>query len=217
MYNLVFNYRGYMLDMIKTKTPNSCVPEYILNTLNNKEEKDGRKKISKLTLQDTLNDLGMKCIDEGCSINQIADFCNKRKVIYYALDYKYKLFETNKDKGFTKINSLPKLVFMSANNHLYPIIDREERETIFKTYSLIGGGMKKQKSQEKTKPKNNNTQKIFIHYGDMIFYALLGHVRKLKQDDDSNNNYRIVITKRGLCNTLFYDEVLEKIIFVMGN
>ena len=26
MYNLVFNYRGYMLDMIETKTPNSCVP-----------------------------------------------------------------------------------------------------------------------------------------------------------------------------------------------
>ena len=132
MYNLVFNYRGYMLDMIETKTPNSCVPEYILNTLNNPNEKDGRKKIAKLTLQDTLNDLGMKCIDEGCNINQIADFCNKRKIIYYALDYRYKLFETNKDKGFTKINSLPKLVFMSANNHLYPITDKEERETIFK-------------------------------------------------------------------------------------
>ena len=63
MYNLVFNYRGYMLDMIETKTPNSCVPEYILNTLNNPNEADGRKRIKKLTLQDTLNDLNMKCID----------------------------------------------------------------------------------------------------------------------------------------------------------
>ena len=44
MYNLVFNYRGYMLDMIKTKTPNSCVPEYILNTLNNPNEKTAEKR-----------------------------------------------------------------------------------------------------------------------------------------------------------------------------
>ena len=179
MYNLVFNYRGYMLDMIKTKTPNSCVPEYTLNTLNNKEEKDGRKKISKLTLQDTLNDLGMKCIDEGCSINQIADFCNKRKIIYYALDYRYKLFETNKDMGFSKINMLPKLVFMSANNHLYPITDKEKRETIFKTSSICGGGIKKiKKSQQQTETKNN---KIFIHYEDMNFYGLLEHVKKFKK------------------------------------
>ena len=48
MYNLVFNYRGYMLDMIKTKTPNSCVPEYILNTLNNPDETNYRKKNNKI-------------------------------------------------------------------------------------------------------------------------------------------------------------------------
>ena len=96
----------------------------------------------------------MKCIDEGCSINQIADFCNKRKVIYYALDYRYKLFETNKDMGFSKINMLPELVFMSANNHLYPINDKEERETIFKKSSICGGGIKKiKKSQQQTETK----------------------------------------------------------------
>ena len=110
------------------------------------------------------------------------------------MDYRYKLFETNKDKGFTKINSLPKLVFMSANNHLYPITDKEERETIFKKSSICGGGIKKiKKSQQQTETKNN---KIFIHYEDMNFYGLLEHVKKLKKDDDINNNYRIIITKK---------------------
>ena len=103
----------------------------------------------------------MECIDEGCSINQIADFCNKRKVIHYALDYRYKLFETNKDKGFTKINSLPELVFMSANNHLYPITDKEERETIFKRSSICGGGIKKFKNHN-NKQKQKSIKYLFI-------------------------------------------------------
>ena len=48
----------------------------------------------------------------------------------------------------------------------------------------------------------------------MNFYGLLEHVKKLKKDDDINNNYRIIITKKGLCNTIFYDEIEQKI-FIM--
>ena len=72
----------------------------------------------------------------------------------------------------------------------------------------MGGGIKKiKKSQQQTETKNN---KIFIHYEDMNFYGLLEHVKKLKKDDDTNNNYRIIITKKGLCNTIFYDEIEQK-------
>ena len=73
------------------------------------------------------------------------------------------------------------------------------------------GVLKNKKSQQQTETKNN---KIFIHYEDMNFYGLLEHVKKLKKDDDINNNYRIIITKKGLCNTIFYDEI-EQNIFIM--
>ena len=64
------------------------------------------------------------------------------KIIYYALDYKYKTYATN--SGKVSANHLPKLVFMCANNHLYPITDEAKRETIFRSQSIsIGGGMKK--------------------------------------------------------------------------
>ena len=66
------------------------------------------------------------------------------------------------------------------------------------------------KNKRKTETKNNSIQKIFIHYEDMNFYGLLEHVKKLKKDDDTNNNYRIIITKKGLCNTIFYDEIEQK-------
>ena len=87
-----------------------------------------------------VTELNMAKIDEGCSIAQIANFCMLHKITYYALNYKYKLFETNNDVGYH--SNLPRLVFMCANNHLYPIDDNEKRETIFKKCSIIGGGMK---------------------------------------------------------------------------
>jgi len=50
----------------------------------------------------------------------------------------------------------------------------------------------------------------------MNFYALLEYVKQLKEKDDINNDYRIIITKQGLCNTIFYDEIQQKI-FIMEN
>ena len=72
-------------------------------------------------MKKVIDDLGMVREDEGCCIAQIANLCNKRKVIYYALDFKHKLFETNKDT--TPRNDLPRLIFICANNHLYTTTD----------------------------------------------------------------------------------------------
>ena len=44
MYGTVFNYKGFMLDAIETKTPNCCVPEYIHDLLYNPTETDFRKR-----------------------------------------------------------------------------------------------------------------------------------------------------------------------------
>ena len=46
-----------------------------------------------------LEEVKMNAIGEGCSIEQIAGFCDIHKITYYALDFKYKLFETNNHKG----------------------------------------------------------------------------------------------------------------------
>ena len=54
--------------------------------------------------------------DEGCGVAQVADFCTKQYIQLYALEYKHKLFETNKDE--IPNNNLPRLVFMCANNRM---------------------------------------------------------------------------------------------------
>ena len=115
---------------------------------------------------------------EGCCIEQIANFCKKRKVIFDALDYKHNLFETNKDT--TPRNDLPRLVFICANNHLYPITDGEQRETIFKSCSKIGGAIKKYKAQQKFENdiKKDVKTEIYVHVEDMRLYGLLEVVRK---------------------------------------
>ena len=79
-------------------------------------------------MKNVIGDLGMVREDEGCCIAQIANLCNERKVIYYALDFKHKLFETNEDTA--PKNNLPRLIFICANNHLCPITD-EEKEKLY--------------------------------------------------------------------------------------
>ena len=145
MYGTVFNYLGYMANAVNTN--DCCVPQFIFDTLHNPSENNPRKRIAKLTMKNVIDDLGMQREDEGCCIEQIANFCKKRKVIFYALDYKHNLFETNKDEA--PRNDLPRLVFICANNHLYPITDEGQRETIFKSCSKTGGGIKKYKAQQK--------------------------------------------------------------------
>lgn len=70
------------------------------------------------------------------------------------MDFKHKLFETNKDT--TPRNDLPRLIFICANNHLYPITDEEKRETIFKPCSNVGGSIKKYKTQQEFEHKLSN-------------------------------------------------------------
>ena len=204
MYGAKFNYLGYMANA--GYNDNCCVPKYIFNTLHNPNETNPRKRIAKLTMKNVIDDLGMVTEDEGCSIAQIANLCNKRKVIYYALNFKYKLFETNKD-NVPKTN-LPRLVFICANNHLYPITDEEKRETIFKTYSNTGGQIKKYKTQQKFEHKKSNgtEEQIYVFQEGMSIYGLLEHVKN-KYEEDKESKYRIIITQRGVCNELFYEEI----------
>ena len=87
----------------------------------------------------------------------------------YALAYKHKLFETNTDE--LPNNNLPRLVFMCAENHMYPVLDEERRETIVKTSSEIGGKLNKYRAQQKFEHKiNNGTENKINKY--IYIYAL---------------------------------------------
>ena len=115
------------------------------------------------------------------------------------------MFETNKDEA--PRNDLPRLVFICANNHIYPITDAEQRETIFKSCSKVGGAIKKYKTQQKFENdiKKDVKTEIYVHVEDMCLYGLLEVVKKKYEEEQGD--YRIIITQRGLCNTLFYDEI----------
>ena len=137
-----------------------------------------------------------------------------------------------------KQNGLPRLVFICASNHWHPITDEEHRQTIPKTSSTVGGGIRTYKTQQRFEHNmNNGTQsRIYALGNDMSFYALIEHVKKQKEealrthfkhtldyeededyigacliDSDGISNkigvYRIIVTQRGLCNDIFYNEI----------
>ena len=208
MYGTVFNYLGYGLQARQGKIPNACVPQYLRELYNNDEETNPRKRLKKLTLEKIVEELGMVSITDGCDTEQIKKFCEMHKITYYALNYKYKTFDTNNHMNYN--SNLPRLVFMCAENHLYPIEDEDSRATIFKTCSNIGGGLKKYKTQqhfENNTLKLNSTTKAFIHLEDMNFWALYDHV--MSQSDVLISN-RIVLTVPGSCHDIFYEELQRK-------
>ena len=58
------------------------------------------------------------------------------------MNFRYKLLETNYNPKNNRHHKT--LVFLCANNHLYPVEKEEDRQTIFKKYaSSTGGGIKK--------------------------------------------------------------------------
>ena len=55
-----------------------------------------------------LKELEMERIDEGCCLNQIIKFCTKYKIIYYALDFKFKTVSSNANVDLK--TNLPRLI-----------------------------------------------------------------------------------------------------------
>ena len=135
-------------------------------------------------MNNVIDDLGMLKKDEGCCIEQVANFCKKRKVTYYALAFEHKLLKTKKYDVSKNQNGLPRLMFICANNHLYPITDEEHRHTIFKTSSEIGGGIRTHKTQQRFEHIMSNWTKsqIYVLVNGMSFHGLLEHVKTQKEE-----------------------------------
>ena len=80
MYVTFLYYIGWGLD--GGEYDGACVPDYFLETCNNKEETNPRNEISKLNMVKLLEILGMQNEYEGCSIEHIAICCNIYIYIY---------------------------------------------------------------------------------------------------------------------------------------
>ena len=138
MHGILYNYMGWGLD--GGEYDSACVPNYLLETYNNREETNPRNKISKLNMVKFLELLGMQNEYEGCPIEQIANFCNRYKVTYYVMNFRYKQFETSSNPKNNRHHK--PLVSLCANNHSHPLDKEEDRQTIFKKFaSSIGGGI----------------------------------------------------------------------------
>jgi hypothetical protein len=200
MYGTKFDYCGYQLLALEPQKPNSCVPEYLYQLYYNPNEINPRKRIAKLTMERLLEILEMKSIDEGCSIKQISKFCDMYKITFYSLDKKYKTVLTNAHKEYK--TNLPRLIFMCANNHLYPIEDKSKRETIFKKNANTG--IKKIKAtQDKIEIEEHVKLNTYTCHYEIELYNLLD------QHKNTQQFVKIITTSPNLCNKLFYDELIE--------
>ena len=137
---------------------------------------------------------------------------NKETILSKVSEYQiFKYYCTHFQEPDKKFKSdLPRLVFVCANNHLYPIDDNEKRETIFKQCSVISGKINKYMATQKLEHKlNNNTKRHdYVLLPDMSFYGLLNKVCNDKTNNP-NDDYRIIITTPGVCNDVFYSEIRQ--------
>ena len=93
VYGTLYNYIGWGLD--SNHCDGACVPNYLLETYTNQDVTNPRNQISKLDTPKLLDILSMQNMYEGCSIEQIANFCDRYKVTCYVMNFRQKLFETN--------------------------------------------------------------------------------------------------------------------------
>ena len=155
MYGTLYNYNGYGLDA--KNYDGACVPNYLLETYNNQDVTNPRNKTPKLNMPKLLEILSMQNIHEGCPIEQIANFCNRFKITYYVMNFRYKLFETSSNPKNNRHHKT--LIILCANSHLYPIEQEEDRQTICKKYaSPIGGGIKKLNIIKKKRKRKRKKQ-----------------------------------------------------------
>lgn len=174
-YGIVFNHTWLRLQALIGETPGACVLEAELQLYSTPEEIGPGNRFALLNMNIVVEQLKMATIDEGCSIAQLAVFCDTHTIAYYVLDVKYTLFETNNPKWHS--SDVPCLVFVCANIHLYPVIDTEKRGTISNMCSAIGGTLNTYKTQQPCDISQACIQWHIEELGSVTRYVMLRVVR----------------------------------------
>ena len=209
MYGTLYTYKGYGLDT--NNYDGAYVPRHLLDTYNNQYVTNPRNKISKLDMAKLLEILGMQNLYEGCPIEQIANFRDKYKITYYVMNFRYKLFETSSNPKNNRHHK--PLVFLCANNHLYPIEKEEDRQNIFNKFaSSIGGGIKKLNiTKEEDEDEEEETHLNIITTGRDINddgIVTYGHLLNNELTNDFTQlQGRAAFTESGSVQLSFYSEI----------
>ena len=150
----------------------------------------------------------MQNMYEGCTIEQIASFCNRYKITYYVMNSRYELFETSSNPKNNRHHKT--LVFLCANSHSYAVEKEEDRQTIFKKYaSSIGGGIEKlniiKKKRKRKRKKHINiiiTGKVINEDGVVTSEHFLNN-ELIDGFTQLQGRMRVVFTELGSVQRLF--------------
>ena len=105
MVGTLLNLCGYDLNVGKYEFVNACSPEYHVSMFNQFRD-------NKWTIERFMNEVGMKSIDEGVSLNQLIPLYIKYKIGYHAVDFKYHLTASHNDHNYTPTRNYPSLFYM---------------------------------------------------------------------------------------------------------
>ena len=125
MFGTVINYH-YLKAEPNVAVNNDCVYQFLL-------KKYGNTKITQQTLLDIFSETSTK---RGVSTRQIAKFCEKFNISMYALDLDSTVFYLH--SPVKRNHQKLALMYIVANNHMYPILDKSMRHSIVASQRISG-------------------------------------------------------------------------------
>lgn len=129
MYGTSLKY-NYLEVESNDSTDNSCVYDFLM--------KQYGKEIKGLTTTFLMNLFGEPTLFSGVSTRQILKFCKLYKISCYSLDLEMQVF--NNFIPDDASHKLKALVYIVSNDHLYPIVDKTLRDSVFRKESSKSSG-----------------------------------------------------------------------------
>ncbi|TPX48064.1 hypothetical protein CcCBS67573_g10219 [Chytriomyces confervae] len=119
MFGTVLNYHHLNLEPNFTNE-NICVYQHLIDTYS--------KYIKGVTFDGLKGIFEEGEIDTGVTTNQVVQFCEKYGISLYAMDLEFEIFCRHIPK--VRNHHIPCLIYIVANNHMYPVLEEELRRSI---------------------------------------------------------------------------------------
>ena len=143
MFGTVLNICGYDLAVRNHQFENACCVEYHVDMFN-------KYRNHKWTIERFMEEVGIKPIGEGVTLNQLIPIYIKYKIGFHAVDFKYHLTTSHHDHGYKPTQHIPHLFYMIEGGHLYSITNKQHQRSLAQISD---------KPQKTFKPKKENPVK----------------------------------------------------------